>query len=71
MRILAELEATRAPTRNGGPWQYSTLQKTLRNKFYIGRVKFDEGYVRGQHDAVVSDQTFEQAQGILGRKRTA
>ena len=59
--VVHELTQDDVPTASGGTWQVSTLRGMVRNRFYTGRVEFDGEYIRAQHDAIVSDVLFEQA----------
>ncbi len=54
-------------TRNDAPLSAQTLNKLLRNPFYIGYIRSNllEEVVKGQHDALVSAEVFEAVQAIL------
>jgi DNA invertase Pin-like site-specific DNA recombinase len=49
------------PTQHNKKWYPSTVWDIYRNRFYTGKSKFDGGWVEGQHEAVVSDELFENA----------
>lgn len=59
----------------GSRWDHSKVLLTLENKHYCGKVhnkfkKDDDAIVRdGQHDPIVSEELFEQAQTVLNRRR--
>lgn len=52
-------------TKRNGKWQVSTIRGMLKNRFYTGRVELEGSYIRGQHDAIVSDMLFRKCCGDL------
>ena len=54
--------AWRIETKRGGIWQVSTVRRMLANRFYTGWAVFEQGYVRGQHKAIVPDGLFSRCQ---------
>jgi site-specific DNA recombinase len=66
--IIGQLEERNVRTANGGTWQVSTLRGMIRNRFYTGRVEFEGEFIRAQHDAIVSDVLFEQANAPAGSR---
>jgi len=60
--MRARLNEEDAPTRTGSPWRFSTLQHILKNRFYTGRVAFEETWIAGEHPPIVSGELFEACQ---------
>jgi site-specific DNA recombinase len=63
-------KARRTVTGKHYPARYfnkSSLQQILHNKIYIGKIEHKEAgkTYDGQHDAIISDETWQQAQAIL------
>ena len=60
-RIAAMLNELGIPSRSGGQWTYSTIDKMLKNKKYRGQVDYffeDEGLhiiQNGQHSALIEE----------------
>lgn len=46
-------------------WTSTTLRQLLRNRHYIGEVKFSGEWYQGRHEPLISLETFEAAQEIL------
>jgi hypothetical protein len=64
--VLDRLNGEAVPTLTGSPWRFSTLQHILKNRFYTGRVAFEEQWIAGEHTPIVSKEMFETCQP--GRK---
>lgn len=54
---------------NGDTWRFEVLKRILKNKIYLGYIRTntrgDLEYVKGKHNAVVDERTFELAQEKL------
>jgi len=59
--ICRRLNGKKVPTQRGGKWRVSTVRRIVGNRFYTGRVQVDGKRVPGQHEAVVSIQSFSRA----------
>ena len=59
--IANELTRDGVPTAKESEWQVSTLRGMVANRFYTGRVEFEGTFIRGQHEAIVSDVLFRRA----------
>ena len=46
----------------------SKIHRILRDRSYIGDVKFHDGWVPGKHPALVNRVTFDRVQELLGDK---
>jgi hypothetical protein len=75
---LGRLGLTTRPTPKRGPRpvSVSTVQRLLRNRYYVGdivykRGKPDEQTFAGRHDPLIDPETFERVQLMLDHKRTA
>ena len=62
-RMAKELSATGVPTQHGRKWHPSVVWEIYRNRFYTGKSKAGDGWVNGQHEAVVSKELFRKANG--------
>ncbi|MBI4564845.1 MAG: recombinase family protein [Planctomycetes bacterium] len=60
--MLDRLNEGGAPTLTGSPWRFSTLQHILKNRFYTGRVAFEEQWIAGEHPPIVSKELFDACQ---------
>ena len=67
--IARRLNGDGAKTQRNGKWHVSTVRSMLGNRFYTGRVEFDGEFVRGQHDAIVSDVLFRKAAAVNGHSK--
>jgi site-specific DNA recombinase len=58
----------RAYTAKQPHWVRSKIHRILRDRAYIGDVKYHGGWVPGRHDAIVNPTTFARVQELLGDK---
>lgn len=59
---------TRAGVGQGGePFDKSRLHGLLTNVVYLGRVKYKDETHRGEHPAIVAEETFRRVQALLAR----
>jgi site-specific DNA recombinase len=49
-------------------WVRSKIHRILRDRAYIGDVKFHGGWVPGKHEPIINRLTFERVQQLLGDK---
>jgi site-specific DNA recombinase len=54
--------------RSGLPLSKSTIGHILRNPVYIGKVRWRKNFLPGQHEAIISEELFDAAQGLLKDK---
>lgn len=74
-KLLAELNASGqrpkqyvrrdGSSRSSQTWYSSNLVQMLRNRRYVGEVKWGDRHYPGQHDAIVPTETFEKVQQLL------
>lgn len=62
--IARLLEAQGYVGRSGKPISHTTVKQILRNELYIGRVKFKGEYFDGNHEPIVTDEEFRQAEKV-------
>jgi site-specific DNA recombinase len=61
-RMAKDLNDKGAPTQQQGrKWYPSVVWHLYRNRFYTGRSKSGGEWVKGQHEAIVSDELFRKA----------
>jgi site-specific DNA recombinase len=68
--ISRALNVEGVPTRNGGQWHPQTLRAMLRNRFFIGEVRYRDEWHPGQHDGIISPELFAEVQGRIERETT-
>ena len=51
-----------------GTWSGDRVRYVLKSPLYVGRVKYAGEYFDGIHEAIVSEETFEDAQKILEKR---
>jgi site-specific DNA recombinase len=69
---LRTVNALGLTTRKNRPVPRQTWFKILRNPLYAGWVKSGDLLVKGVHEAIISQELFDQVQDVLsGRSRTA
>jgi hypothetical protein len=66
-------EETRIPNEvepNISPWTPRRISAVLSNRHYLGQIKYGCSWVKGLHQAIVDEQTFNQAHEKTARRRT-
>lgn len=67
--ILKRLEAEgRTYTQKQPAWVRSKVHRILRDRSYIGDIKYHDGWVPGRHEAIIDRHTFDRVQALLGVK---
>lgn len=51
-----------------GEWKEQTIRGMLSRRVYIGEIKHKGKYYEGQHDAIISNEVFNQAQKVLAER---
>jgi DNA invertase Pin-like site-specific DNA recombinase len=51
--------------RGGQPWSKASVLLVIRNALYAGLIAHEADYLKGHHEAIISRETFEQAQALL------
>jgi DNA invertase Pin-like site-specific DNA recombinase len=77
-KTLAEIadalnERKRKPNEfetNRSPWTPRRISAVLSNRHYLGQIKYRNTWVRGLHEPIVDEQSFEQAHEQTARRRT-
>lgn len=52
-------------THRHGEWSNYTIRRTLRNRHYIGEVRYADLWYPGRHEPIVDIEVFEKAQVLL------
>jgi len=62
-------ENIKGKKHGGVKFKSTTVDQTLRNVYYIGKVKYHEAIYPGEQERIVSDETFAKAQELLTTNR--
>lgn len=66
LMIARNLNAEGIPYRNGKPWTAKTIQRILHNPLYIGKVTHKGETFQGEHEALISETLWQQANDTRG-----
>lgn len=67
---LARFMTARAPRKGGQPWQSSEVRRWLRNRVYLGEVRYGDHFANpGAHEPLTDPETFEAVQREPGEQR--
>src|SRR6185437_1709237 len=68
--IVTKRRNTKVPKYLGGiPFTYGPLAYFLKNRIYLGEMHHGGKWFKGEHKAIVDDETFERAQDLLKSNR--
>lgn len=65
LRIARTLNLRGVPAKLGGQWNQATIADMLRNPVYCGKVRACGVVSEGRHEAIISQEQFEQAQATI------
>ncbi len=51
-------------TRQGRRWSKDSMREVMQNEFYTGLVKYHGDLYPGQHEAIISQELYDQVQGV-------
>src|SRR5246127_5194525 len=78
-RLVAELDRQKIVTkrrntkvakyRGGIPFTYGSLAYFLKNRIYLGEMHHSGKWFKGEHEAILDHQTFDQVQDLLKSNR--
>jgi site-specific DNA recombinase len=67
--VVAKLKAeARTYTVKQPHWQRSKVHRVLRDRSYIGDIRYHDGWQPGRHEPLVDMDTFKRVQKLLGDK---
>jgi len=67
IKVAQLLTDRKIPTKKGGRWDGVTISYILKNPVYAGYVEWDDTMQKGEHEAIISPETFNKVQEILVR----
>jgi DNA invertase Pin-like site-specific DNA recombinase len=69
-KIITKRRSTKVTKFQGGiPFTYGPLAHFLKNRIYLGETHHGGKWFKGEHEAILERQTFEQVQDILRSNR--
>jgi site-specific DNA recombinase len=68
LSIAQGLDADGVLSPKGGRWKLFSVRHVLMNPIYAGLIRDDEGPIEGQHEAIVSRETWEAAEALRRAK---
>lgn len=70
--IMADFNAKGYSLRNN-PWAMWSINYILENRVYCGFIRFKDGWIRGTHEPIISEDLFEKVAAVIadGRRRYA
>lgn len=66
---IAEILNQKGYTAKGTPWSYWKVRRCVENRTYIGKLKHNDNWYEGAHEAIVTEAEFDQAQSVLAEYR--
>ncbi|MCK4966249.1 recombinase family protein, partial [bacterium] len=67
-KVYNDLKGKGIKSKSGLPFSKTRIDYTLRNPIYTGKIKYAGKFYQGVHQAIVSQDIFELAQGIPKKK---
>ena len=68
-KIARSLDEAGIPTKRGGSWRKQTIAAILANPLYAGHLEWDGQAAKGEHEALVDEETFSGAAAETRRRR--
>ena len=51
-----------------GVWDSKAMRRVLKNKIYLGYLRYHDNYYKAEHTPILSEETFERAQELLKQR---
>lgn len=58
----------RGYTRNKNHWDTKTIRRALANKTYLGYIRYHDTYFKAEHEPIIDEKTFNDAQELLAQR---
>ena len=68
-RIASYLNESGIAMRGGGQWSTPQVRSLLRNPAYVGKTRWHDEVFQGKHEAIVSQELWDSAQGLINARR--
>ena len=68
LRTIETMFRDKGYSHRYGLWDSKRMRGTLKNKVYIGYIKHHNEYYKAEHETIISEDTFEQAQELLAQR---
>lgn len=64
-QVAYELNLEGITTKQGREWKISHIYRLLNNRIYLGEVDYKGHLYKGEHDAIISHETWEKTQNLF------
>lgn len=65
LRTIEKIFIEKGYQQRNGPWTASTLSRVLKSPVNIGKIRWHDEWLPGNHEALVSQEVFDRAQEIM------
>lgn len=69
VRTIARIFDEKGYTHKYGKWDARRMKRILKNRDYLGYIKYRDTYYKADHDPIISEDIFEQAQELLRQRK--
>ena len=63
--IETDLRKREVKHNNNGYWNPKQMRRTMSNKLYLGYIKDHDKWIKGTHEAIIDQETFDKANALL------
>lgn len=65
LRTIATILSDQGYTHSYGKWDAKRVRHVLQNRVYIGYIQYHNEYFKGNHEPIISEEVFNQAQELM------
>lgn len=68
LRAIETLFLEKGYSHKHGKWDSKSIRRVLKNKIYLGYIKYHNNYYKAEHTPILAEETFERAEELLTQR---
>lgn len=68
LRTIETMFLEKGYSHKHGKWDSKAMRRVLKNKVYLGYVRYRDTYYEAEHTPIISEETFENTQELLAQR---
>ena len=68
LRTIETMFLEKGYSHKHGPWDSKSMRRVLKNKIYLGYIRYHDQYYPAEHTPIISEETYERAQELLAQR---
>ena len=68
LRTIETMFLEKGYSHKHGVWDSKSMRRVLKNKIYLGYIRYRDNYYKAEHTPIISEETYENAQELLRQR---